>query len=262
MIAPQIDPIAFQIGSFPIRWYGLMYLFGFATAYLLARSRRRKYGYDWSLEEINDLIIYGALGVLIGGRLGYILFYDFASLANDPLRFIRLWEGGMSFHGGLIGVILAMYFFARNRFKGFFQVTDFIAPLVPLGLCAGRIANFINSELWGRASDVPWAMSPYAGALTRHPSQLYEAFFEGLILFVILWIYSSKMRPRRAVSGMFLLCYGVIRFMVEFFRMPDEHLGFILLDSLTMGQLLSIPMILFGLWWLITAKHKTGVADS
>lgn len=262
MTALQIDPIAFHIGSFPIRWYGLMYLLGFAFAYFLARSRRNKYGYDWTLEEINDLIIYGALGVLIGGRFGYIIFYDFASLAMDPLRFLRLWEGGMSFHGGLIGVIIAMYLFAKNRFKGFFQVTDFVAPLVPLGLGAGRIANFINSELWGRVSDVPWAISPYPGALARHPSQLYEAFLEGLVLFVIMWWYSSKLHARRKVSGMFLFCYGIIRFFVEFFRMPDEHLGFLAFEWLTMGQLLSVPMILLGAWWLLASKEKSGVADT
>lgn len=256
MIAPQFDPVAIQIGFLSIHWYGLMYLVGFAVAYVLARHRRHQFGQDWSLDEINDLIIYGAFGVLLGGRLGYVVFYDLGEIAADPFRILRIWEGGMSFHGGLLGVILAMILFAKKSYKGFYQVTDFIAPLVPIGLGVGRIGNFINGELWGRVSDVPWAMSPYPGALPRHPSQLYEALLEGLVFFIILWWFSSSMKPRRAVSGLFLIGYGGFRFIVEFFRAPDEHIGFIAFDWMTMGQLLCLPMVAFGVWLMVVAYQN------
>jgi phosphatidylglycerol---prolipoprotein diacylglyceryl transferase len=244
----RIDPVAISLGPLDIHWYGLMFLLGFGAAWWLGRVRaRRRPG--WDPAHIGDMIFYGAIGVIVGGRLGYILFYDLQSYLDAPLDIFRIWEGGMSFHGGLIGVLFAIAWFARRHNKTYFEVSDFVAPLIPVGLGAGRIGNFINGELWGRASDLPWAMvfaDPRAGGVPRHPSQLYEAFLEGLVLFVILWIYSSKPRPFMSVSGLFLLCYGVFRFAVEFTRMPDTHIGFIAGDWMTMGQLLSLPMIAAG----------------
>lgn len=254
---PNIDPVALQLGPLKIHWYGLMYLIGFGAAWWLGRWRARRPASGWSDQEVADLIFYGAMGAVLGGRLGYILFYDFPAFAAEPLRIFRVWEGGMSFHGGLIGVIVAMWLLGRRYHKSFFQVADFTAPLVPIGLCAGRIGNFINGELWGRVSDAPWAMIfPTGGPLPRHPSQLYEALLEGVLLFVILWLYSSKPRPAMAVSGLFLLGYGTFRFCVEFVREPDIQLGYLAFDWLTMGQLLSAPLIVGGaalMWW----AHRT-----
>lgn len=250
---PKIDPIAVQIGPLKVHWYGIMYLVGFVAAWWLGRIRANKPGSGWKAIEMDDVIFYLGLGVVFGGRLGYILFYDFAQYLDEPLRILKVWEGGMSFHGGLLGVITAMWLYGRKTGRSFFQVADFIAPLVPIGLGAGRIGNFINGELWGQVSTVPWAMVfPEGGPLPRHPSQLYEAFLEGLVLFIILWVFSSKPRPAMAVSGLFLFCYGIFRFSVEFVRVPDAHLGYLALDWLTMGQILSTPMILGGilLLWL------------
>ena len=210
------------------------------------------------------LIFYGALGAVLGGRIGYVLFYDLNSYLSEPLNIFKIWQGGMSFHGGLLGVLTAMWLFARKYCLTFFQVTDFIAPLVPIGLGAGRLGNFINGELWGRVTQVPWAMvfpDPRAGGLPRHPSQLYEASLEGVALFIILWLYSAKPRPTMAVSGMFLLCYGIFRFILEFFRMPDMQIGYVAFDWLTMGQILSTPMVLAGaglVWW----AHKRDLQKS
>ncbi len=259
LIHPNIDPVAIDLGLIKIHWYGLMYLFAFASAWWLGSLRARQPGALLSAEQISDLIFYGALGVVAGGRIGYILFYDLSSRLEDPISIFYVWQGGMSFHGGLIGVLVAMWLYGRKLGHTFFQVTDFIAPLVPLGLGAGRIGNFINGELWGRASDLPWAMAPREGMLPRHPSQLYEALLEGLALFLILWFFSRKPRPRMAVSGMFLLFYGIFRSVVEFFRTPDSHIGFLAFDWLTMGQLLSAPMIIGGIGLLIWAyKHPHG----
>jgi phosphatidylglycerol:prolipoprotein diacylglycerol transferase len=245
---PAIDPVAFHIGPLAVRWYGLMYLFGFACAWWLGRRRAARAGAPVTKEQVLDLVSYGALGAILGGRLGYILFYDLPGYLAAPLSVFKLWQGGMSFHGGLIGVLFAMWLYARHTKKGFFEISDFITPLVPLGLGLGRIGNFINGELWGKVSDVPWAMVfPGGGPLARHPSQLYQALLEGLLLFIILWVYSSKPRPMMAVSALFLIFYGLFRFAVEFVRVPDEQLGYLALGWLTMGQILSLPMFLAGL---------------
>ncbi|NCF11250.1 MAG: prolipoprotein diacylglyceryl transferase [Gammaproteobacteria bacterium] len=246
LTAPQIDPIAIQLGPLAIRWYGLMYLIAFLAFWWLGRRRARQTGL-LQAQQVDDLLFYGALGVILGGRLGYVFFYGFEQLLADPLYLVRIWQGGMSFHGGLLGVLVAAWLFGRKHGLGFFGVTDFIAPLVPLGLGAGRVGNFINGELWGRVSDAPWAMVfAHAGPLPRHPSQLYEAFLEGLVLFLLLWFYSAKPRPRMAVSGLFLVGYGAARTAVEFAREPDAHLGYLAGGWLTMGMLLSVPMVLVG----------------
>ncbi|MCX8049273.1 MAG: prolipoprotein diacylglyceryl transferase [Methylohalobius sp.] len=249
---PNFDPVAIQIGPLKVHWYGLMYLFGFIGAWLLARHRSS--WCHWQKQEIDDLVFYSALGVVFGGRIGYMLFYNLSLLLHDPLSLLRVWEGGMSFHGGLIGVLAAMGWFSRKYARPFFQVTDFIAPLVPIGLFFGRIGNFINGELWGKITDLPWGMVfPLAGNLPRHPSQLYEALLEGVVLFMLLWLYSAKPRPQMAVSGLFLLLYGSFRFLVEFVREPDAHIGYLALGWLTMGQTLSFPMIVAGFLLLVLA---------
>jgi phosphatidylglycerol:prolipoprotein diacylglycerol transferase len=256
---PNIDPVAIGFGPVAVHWYGLMYLIGFVGSWLYGTWRAKQPDSGWKAEEISDLIFYGALGVVLGGRIGYILFYNFELFAKDPLMILRIWQGGMSFHGGLLGVLIAMWLYGKKTSRTFFQVTDFIAPFVPIGLGAGRIGNFINGELWGRPTELPWGMVfPFVDKLPRHPSMLYEALLEGLILFIILLWFSSRRPPRYAVSGLFLLCYGLFRFAVEFVRVPDEHLGFIALDWLTMGHLLSAPMIFFGILLLWKAyKGKT-----
>jgi phosphatidylglycerol:prolipoprotein diacylglycerol transferase len=214
-------------------------------------------------DQIDDLVFFGAIGVIVGGRLGYMLFYKPAEWLADPLLVLRVWEGGMAFHGGLIGVIVAMAWFARRRGRPAFEVLDFIAPVTPIGLGAGRLGNFINGELWGRVTDVPWAMVfPAAGPRPRHPSQLYELALEGVVLFVVLWWFSARPRPRMAVSGLFLLLYGIFRFLVEFVRMPDAHLGTLALGWVTMGQVLSLPMALAGVVLLVLAYRARRPAEA
>jgi phosphatidylglycerol:prolipoprotein diacylglycerol transferase len=244
---PAIDPVAISLGPVNIHWYGLMYLIGFAGVWILGKKRAEKPGSPVTPEAIEDLVTYGALGVILGGRLGYILFYNFNEFLNDPSVIYKIWQGGMSFHGGMLGVFIAMWLFARKQQCTMLQLTDIIAPLAPIGLGAGRLGNFINGELWGRTTDVPWAMIfPGGGPLPRHPSQLYEAFLEGIVLFILLWWFTQKPRPVIAPTGLAVMLYGCFRFFVEFFRMPDAHLGYLALDWVTMGQILSTPMILIG----------------
>jgi len=253
---PQFDPIAIQIGPLAIHWYGLMYLLGFVLFLLLGRWRIARGMYPgWKKEEVDDLLFYGVLGVILGGRLGYVFFYKPDFYLSHPLDIIKVWQGGMAFHGGFLGVMAAIWYFARKTGRRFFQMGDFLAPLVPLGLAAGRMGNFINGELWGRvtAPDAPWGMIfPQAhDNMPRHASQLYQFALEGIALFVILWIYSSKPRKVGQTSAVFLLGYGAFRFMAEFAREPDDFLGYLALNF-SMGQWLSIPMILIGahlLWW-------------
>ena len=257
---PQIDPVAIAIGPLKIHWYGLMYLIGIGGAWLLASRRVQRFAPEWNKDKLSDLVFWVALGVILGGRLGYVLFYDFAAYLADPAKILRVWEGGMSFHGGLIGVLLATWLFARRNGKPFFALMDFIAPLVPIGLGAGRIGNFINAELWGKATDLPWAMvfPTDPAQLPRHPSQLYQFALEGVALFVILWLYTRKPRPVMSVSGLFAVCYGVFRFIVEFVRAPDAQLGYLAFGWLTMGQLLCIPMVLIGAGMMVWAYQRDG----
>ncbi len=254
---PNIDPVALSLGSLKIHWYGLMYLIGFVLAWLLGNWRAKQPNSGWNSEQVSDLIFYCALGLVLGARIGYMLFYQFESVLANPLDLFKIWQGGMSFHGGAIGVTFGIWLFGRKYKKDFFSVTDFLVPLAPLGLFAGRMGNFINGELWGRTTDSTFGMIfPTGGPLARHPSQLYEAVLEGLVLFFILWFYSSKPRPKMAVSGLFLLGYGGFRSFVEFFREPDAHLGFIAFDWLTMGQILSLPMIIGGFILIALAYRK------
>lgn len=246
---PNIDPVAISLGPIQIHWYGLMYLIGFMSAWLLACWRMKHYKLNWTVDQISDLIFYAALGVIIGGRLGYMIFYNGAELIHQPWVLFKIWEGGMSFHGGLIGVAVALWLFCRRFGKSYLEVADFIAPLVPLGLGAGRIGNFINGELWGRATDVPWAMVfKHVDEQPRHPSQLYELGLEGIALFILVWWYASKPRKPGRVAGVFLIGYSICRLIAECFREPDPQLGYIAFGWLTMGQLLSLPMLALGLW--------------
>lgn len=256
----HIDPVAIALGPLQVHWYGLMYMIAFLAAYLLGAYRANRSDSDWSEKQLSDLIFYGAIGVILGGRFGYVLFYHFDYFLTDPLWLFAVWEGGMSFHGGLLGVIAVLFWFSKKERKTLLEIGDFVSPLVPLGLAAGRIGNFIGGELWGRPTDQSWGVifPRTADLIARHPSQLYQALLEGLVLFVVIWIYSSKPRSRGAVSGLFLLGYGIARSAVEFFREPDAHLGLIGFNLLSMGQLLSLPMIVLGVWLLFRAQQKTG----
>jgi phosphatidylglycerol:prolipoprotein diacylglycerol transferase len=259
---PVIEPVLFTLGPLKIHWYGIMYLVAFGSAWWLAKYRAHRVGF--SHEQVADLIFWSALGVVVGGRFGYVLFYRTADWLADPILLLRIWQGGMSFHGGLIGVIIAVLLFARKQQVPFYQVMDFVAPLVPLGLGAGRLGNFIGGELWGRATDLPWGMVfPHVDQLARHPSQIYQLFLEGIVLFILIWLYSARPRRPLAVSGLFLLAYGSLRCLVELVRQPDAHMGeegFIALGWLTQGQILSLPMIILGLYllWQSQPETKTG----
>ena len=262
---PVIDPIIFSIGPVSLRWYGTMYLIGFIAAMLLANKAADRSRGLWTREQVSDLLFYGFLGVVLGGRVGYVLFYQFDYFLSDPLYLLEIWQGGMSFHGGLLGVILAIFIFARKSQKSFLMVGDFVAPLVPIGLGMGRLGNFINAELWGRETDVAWAMVFPTDQLQlpRHPSQLYEFALEGVVLFAILYIISRKTQRLGLASGVFLIGYGVFRSIVEFFREPDAHLG-LYFSFISKGQILSIPMILAGIFIIYIgylSQQKTAIFE-
>jgi len=254
LIYPEFDPVALQLGPVRIHWYGLMYVLGFIVAWWLARRRAAAPGSTWKPVDVDDLIFFAAIGVIAGGRLGWILFYGFENMLADPLSIIRVWEGGMSFHGGLAGVMIAVALFARRRGRKIADVFDFTAPLPAVGLFAGRIGNFINGELWGKPTDVPWGF--LVGDDVRHATQLYEAALEGLALFALIWWFTSKPRARLAPSGLFLVGYASFRILVEFLRLPDAHIGYLAFGWLTMGQLLSLPVLIAGIAMLSFARVR------
>ena len=261
-VHPDIDPVAIAIGPLAVHWYGLMYLLSFLVGWGLGIVRTKQAHIHWQREEVGDFLFYVVLGVVIGGRVGYMLFYQPGMLIDNPLQLFYIWQGGMSFHGGMLGVFAAAGWFAHSTQRAFFDITDFVAPIVPVGLFFGRIANFINGELIGRVTDVPWAMVyPRIDMAPRHPSELYEAALEGLVLFALLWWFAAKPRPRMAVSGLFLLGYGCLRFFAEFFRQPDAFLGFVAFDWMTMGQVLCTPMILGGILLLVLAYRRDAVTS-
>ena len=259
LVHPNFDPVALQVGPIALRWYGLMYLIGFAAFFFLARRRSRTqpwFGANYQL--VDDMLFYGVLGVILGGRLGYVLFYKPLHFLGNPIDIVKVWEGGMSFHGGFLGGAIAAVLVARKHQMGWLRLTDFIVPIIPIGLGTGRIGNFINAELYGRVTDVSWGMLfrvPGAGNLPRHPSQLYQFALEGVLLFIVLWLFSSKQRPIGAVSGLFLIGYGLGRFVVEYFREPDDFLGLLSL-GLSMGQWLSLPMLLTGIGMMVWAYRR------
>jgi phosphatidylglycerol:prolipoprotein diacylglycerol transferase len=256
-VHPSFDPIAIHLGKFGIHWYGLMYLVGFLAFLGLGKWQiNYRTWHGWNMQMLDDALFFGALGVILGGRLGYVLFYQFGYFIHHPLEIFAVWQGGMSFHGGFLGVLVAMWFFARKYHLKWLQIMDFIAPLVPIGLGAGRMGNFINGELWGRVTNAQWGMVfPKVDNLLRHPSQLYEFGLEGIVLFSALWLYSSKPRETGAISALFLIGYGSFRFIVEFTREPDGFLG-LLSMGLSMGQWLSLPMILLGIWMWFQAQQQ------
>ena len=266
LIHPEINPVALQLGPLAIHWYGLTYLAAFGLFFFLASRRLRHAPYAsitgpgaWSRQDIEDILFLGVMGVVIGGRLGYCLFYKPGYYLAHPLEIFYVWQGGMSFHGGMLGVLASQVWFARSRRRPWLQVMDFIAPCVPTGLAAGRVGNFINGELWGRfsAPDLPWGMvfARSGSLLPRHPSQVYQFLLEGLLLFVLLWLYARKPRKMGQVSGAFLTGYGALRFIAEYFREPDDFLGILAL-GLSMGQWLCIPMILAGVGlWAWACRH-------
>ena len=277
MIAyPQIDPVVFALGPIKVHWYGVMYLLAFASAWWLGRHRTQAKASVVKPQQIDDLIFYAAIGVIIGGRVGSVLFYNLSSFVDNPLYLFKIWQGGMSFHGGFLGVLVAMAFYCRKIGCRFFELTDFIAPLVPLGLAFGRLGNFINAELWGAPGQVAWAMKlsceqfpadryvDFAGPIClspRHPSQLYEMLLEGVLLFIVLWFISAKPRPVMMVSGYFLLLYGLARSSVELIRLPDAHIGYLFhTEWITRGFVLSLPMIIIGIAFIIYARRAENYA--
>jgi phosphatidylglycerol---prolipoprotein diacylglyceryl transferase len=254
LIAPDIDPVAIQIGPLKIHWYGLMYVIGITGGWAYGVYRASRPDSGWQKEQVSDLLFYLVIGVIAGGRLGYVLFYNPLYYLQHPLEIFYVWTGGMSFHGGLIGVLLAMWWYARKSGRPWFDVMDFIAVLSPIGLGVGRLGNFINQELWGKVTDLPWGMVfKTGGPLPRHPTQLYEAFLEGVVLFIVMWLFTRRPRPTAAASGLFAIGYGSFRFVVEFVRQPDAHLGYLAFGWFTMGQALSLPLILTGVGFMIYA---------
>ncbi len=272
---PEINPIAVQLGPLAVHWYGLMYLVGILAGWYLLVRRTRRADIHWTPNQIGDLIFYAALGVVLGGRIGYVLFYNFSYYFSHPVRIVQVWDGGMSFHGGLVGVLVACGLYAWRHHRHYFDAVDLLVPVVPIGLAAGRLGNFINGELWGKVANLPWSMrlpcteerfARYCGgsvhpgySLPHQPSQLYELLLEGVLLFVICWWFSMKPRPRMAVSGVFGLGYGVFRFAVEFVRLPDPQLGYLAFGWLTMGQILSLPLIAAGIILLALAYRRREV---
>lgn len=252
---PRIDPVALSLGPLQVHWYGLMYLFAFLAGWGLARWRASRSAWKslgWNGQLVDDMVTWIMIGVIVGARLGYVLFYDLSSFVHDPVEVFRVWNGGMSFHGGLIGVLVSIWWWSRRQGFRFFDVVDFVAPMVPPGLLFGRLGNFINGELWGGVTDGPLGMIfPTGGPLPRHPSQLYEAGLEGVCLFLIVWAFSLRIRPVGRVSGVFALGYGLFRFLVEFVRQPDPQLGYLAFGWLTMGQLLCVPLLAVGAWLLL-----------
>lgn len=263
LVHPQIDPVAISLGPLSVHWYGLMYLLGFVAFILLGRYRIKHSPHaTFTYEMLDDALFYGMLGVVVGGRLGHVLFYQFGYYLEHPLHIFAIWEGGMSFHGGFLGVFVAMIFLARKYHLPWLAVTDFVIPLIPPGLAAGRIGNFINGELWGRPTDVPWGMVfPYVDNFPRHPSQLYQFALEGVALFIFIWIYSAKPRATGAITGAFMIGYGVLRSFAEFFREPEDGFMGVLTLGITMGQWLSIPMIVAGIAAIIWSRHHTNTAQ-
>ena len=251
---PGFNPIAFSIGPVKVHWYGITYLLGFGAGWLLARKRAAKPGSSWKPQDVDDLIFFAMLGVIFGGRIGYVLFYGLSFWAKDLLYPFKIWDGGMSFHGGMLGVIIAVSVFAWRRRRNVADVLDFTAPLPCLGLFFGRIGNFINSELWGKVTTVPWGFN--VNGEVRHASQLYESVFEGLFLFAVIWVFTLRPRPRLAPSGLFLIVYGIVRFAIEFVRVPDQHIGYLAGGWLTEGQVLSFPMVIVGIALLAYAYRK------
>ena len=250
ILFPDIDPVALRIGPLSIYWYGLSYLVGIAIAWKYLSAKGKRLGSVWDGEKVSDVIFYAALGGIVGGRLGYILFYNAASYLDAPLSIFSIWEGGMSFHGGVLGVAVAIFWLSRKWGKPFLSLTDFIVPALPICLGLGRVANFVNQELWGSQTSLPWGVvftNPAAGFVARHPTQLYEALLEGLVLFYLLHLLGRQTKPLGVLSGWFLCLYGTFRCGVEFFREPDAHIGYLAADWFTMGQALSVPMILVGL---------------
>ena len=270
IVYPEISKVAFTLGPVTIHWYGIMYVLGFICTFLILRKRAPQPHWNYDKQAPEDIVFFGMIGVIVGGRLGYMLVYGLDQLIANPASIVAIWDGGMSFHGGLIGVLVAMWWYGRKKGRGFWEVTDFLAPAVAPGLFFGRMGNFINGELWGKPTDVPWAFfyegtrrpevaAVFADGLPRHPSMLYEAALEGLALFVILWLYSSRPRPTMAVSGMFLLFYGIFRSAVEFVRIPDAHMGdggYLAFGWVTTGLVLSVPMILVGLLLIVLAYKR------
>ncbi len=257
-----IDPVIFDLGFVKIYWYGVMYLLAFLAAYLLAKYRAKS-SQKWNERQVDDLIFYGALGAVLGGRLGYLIFYNFTIFISNPLTFFNFQNGGMSFHGGFLGVLIAMLLFNKKSKFSFFETTDFVAPLVPLGLAFGRVGNYINGELWGKVTTSAfgiYAPDQSGQWAQRYPTQLYEALLEGVVLFFILWLFSKKNQPVMATSALFLIFYGTFRFIIEFIRVPDSHIGYLALNWLTIGQLLSLPMILVGLYLFYKPYYLKGLS--
>jgi len=257
MITLDFDPVAFTVFGWPVHWYGIMYLIGFVGGWWLGRVQAKRPNSGWTKQEVDDWLFYVGMGVILGGRVGYALFYGWDQMAHDWLFVFKIWQGGMSFHGGLLGVLFGMWLFARRYKKGFMATVDFTAPCVIIGLGAGRIGNLINGELWGKPTDLPWAMIfPHADNLPRHPTPLYEFILEGVVLFIVVWMFAKKPRPTMAVSGVFALVYGVSRTLVETVRLPDAHIGYLAFDFVTMGMLLSLPLVIIGIVFLWLAYRK------